>query len=320
VNTDAPRRAAGPAVIGHELGFVLAIDGCTRRCQHCPAFGSTGPALRVGLDTLTRRLESIARARRALGLPATPTRTVHCWRISDPLDYWSRTRRDGVATAADVALLWRDHLHQALYVVTNGSEGHPAGRRALATFAATPVLVSQLKITITPADLDWGTSRYVAELAEDVRLLLPLWELPADRPEAGDNAARLRLNVKTTADKLDEAHEITSAILRAAGLTPHAVDAAIADPRRVAFKPIYDLGTTTGGPTPVVGAIDVTDVTGQRNKPTPETREGLQYGIRPDGRIFAVDMYAFTETDLIDQASGLPLYWHDQTAAVVTDA
>lgn len=291
-----------------QLGFVLAIDGCTRGCAHCPAFGSTGPAHRTPLGVLSRRLESVAKARGRLGLPATPERTVHCWRISDPADYWSRTAADGIATAADLALLWREHLHQGLYVVTNGSEGRRSGRRALTAFGATPALVSQLKITITPADQDWGTARYVDHLAADLRLLMDLWKLPSERPEAGAEAARLRLNVKTTDRDYNEAYAVTAAILRAAGLAPAAVDTTLADERLVAFKPIYDLGTATGTPTPVTGAIDVTDTSGQRNKPTPEDRSNRQYGIRPDGRLFEVDMYAFTETDLIDE-SGSPRYW-----------
>jgi hypothetical protein len=320
MSTTVPRhRPVDMAVLVAELGFVLAIDGCARRCQHCPAFGSTGPARRADLDQLTVRLESLARARHAVGLPATPGRTMHCWRISDPLDYWWRTTRDGTATAADLALVWRDHLHQALYVVTNGSEGHPAGRRALATFGATPALVSQLKLTITPADRSWATPRYVDDLAADMRSVLPLWELPAARPEAGDGAARLRLNVKTTPGTLDEARHRTTAILRAAGLAPSAVDDAIADPRRVVFKPIYNLGTATGAPSPIGGAIDVTDLSGQRHKPTPHTRAQWQYGIRPDGRLFVVDMYAFTETELADPTTGQPLFW-DQALRTVTDA
>lgn len=304
MTTDPP-----PELVAAELGFVLAIDGCARVCAHCPAFGSTGPVRRAALDTLTGRLASVAAERARCGLPAAPGRTVHCWRISDPLDYTSRTARPGVATIADVAVLWREHLHQGLYVVTNGSEGRCRARQALTAFAAAPTLVSQVKITITPADRAWGTAPYVDELADDVRIVLPLWEMPADRAEADPEDARLRLNVKTTAHDWAQARAMAAAILRAAGLGSRATTDTLDDPRRVAFKPIYDLGTASGTPSPVTGAIRVTDASGARHKPTPQTRPRIQYGIRPDGRLFTVDMYAFTETDLLDPATGHARYW-----------
>lgn len=308
MSTDPPT-----GLVAAELGFVLAIDGCARGCSHCPAFGSTGPIRRAPLDTLAQRLASVAAARARCGLPAAPDRTVHCWRISDPLDYTSRTARSGMATIADVAMLWREHLRQGLYVVTNGSEGHRRARRALTALAAIPALVSQMKITITPADRAWGTSRYIDDLAADVRTVAPLWELRANRPEVDPEVPRLRLNVKTTRDDRAQAHTVTVAILQAAGLGRKATRELLDDPQRVAFKPIYDLGTATGTPTPVAGALPLTDRSGTRNKPTPETRPRIQYGIRPDGRLFEVDLYAFTETDLSDPATGQPRYWdiHD---------
>lgn len=300
--------------ITSQLGFVLAIDGCARNCAHCSAFGSTAPVQRADIDTLTRRLASIAHARAHLELPAAPDRTVHSWRISDPLDYRSRTSRDGTATAADVAVLWHEQLHQGLYVVTNGSEGRQHARRALAAFAATPLLISQLKLTITPADQDWGTDRYIDDLAADLRLVLPLWELPADRPENQPGALRLRINLKTTANDHRDAREITAKILRTAGLSAQAADTALDDPQRVACKAIYDLGRADGGPSAVPDAVAITDTTGQRNKPTPETRARIQYGIRPDGRLFVADMYAFAEADLMDPTTHQPTYWHTYLA------
>ena len=98
------------------LGFVLAIDNCPRGCAHCPAFGSTTPVSRAPLATLEHRLASIAAERACHGWPARVEHTVHCWRLSDPLDYTARTERHGIATAADLAVLWREHLHQGLYV------------------------------------------------------------------------------------------------------------------------------------------------------------------------------------------------------------
>lgn len=307
MTTDPP-----PEMVAAGLGFVLAIDGCARGCAHCPAFGSTDPVRRAALDTLAGRLASVAGARARCGLPDTPAHTVHCWRISDPLDYTSRTKQSGVATIADVAVLWREHLHQGLYVVTNGSEGRRRARQALTAFAATPTLVSQVKITITPADQAWGTARYTAELAADLRIVLPLWEMRADRAEVEPEVARLRLNVKTTAQDHPQARAATAAILRAAGLGPRATKDTLDDPQRVAFKRIYDLGTASGAPSPLPGAVNVTDASGERNKPTPQTRPRIQYGIRPDGRLFEVDLYAFTETDLLDPATGRPRYWRDR--------
>ncbi|GAB3487649.1 hypothetical protein GCM10027521_31000 [Amycolatopsis cihanbeyliensis] len=310
--------ALSSAEVVSQLGFVLAIDNCARGCRHCPAYGSAARVERASLRTLSRRLHSVAAARRRLGLSARPERTVHCWRISDPLDWVSRTRRDGTATAADLALLWRERLGgQGLYVVTNGSEGRRTARQALTVLAAMPVLVSQLKITITPADATWGTEDYVAALAADVRIAKPLWELPADRGETRADARRLRLNVKTTVAQEAEAREVTEAILRGAGLSRKSTGDVIDDPRFVAFKPIYDLGAADGAASPVPGALDLAEVgTGRRYKPTPRDRSRTQYGIRPDGRLFAVDMYAFTETDLSDHETGRALYWDDRVGEV----
>ena len=298
------------------LGFVLAIDNCARGCAHCPTFGSTAPARRAPLAILERRLASIAAERARHGLPARVEHTVHCWRLSDPLDYTARTERHGTATAADLAVLWREHLHQGLYVVTNGSEGGRHARRALRAFAATPGLVSQVKLTVTPSDRAWGTFGYVEELGLDLRAVLPLWELPADRREADAGARRLRLNVKHTDRDYQEARAVATEILQAAGLGATSVRAALEDPSKVAFKQIYDLGTATGAPSPVEGAANVTAAsTGRRFKPTSVVRRRVQYGIRPAGRRFVVDMYAFTETELTDPDSGDPSYWQADALA-----
>jgi hypothetical protein len=286
------------ADIVKDLGFVLAIDHCARGCGHCPAFGDRTPVQRAPLAQLAHTVATVAAARRQLSL-GTPDRVVHCWRISDPLDYLHRQPNGAVATCADVAALWRTHLGQGLYVVTNGSEGSPTARRALTELVATPDLVSQVKLTITHADRSFGTPRYVPDLAHDVAQLAPLWRLPSTRGE-DLTGLRFRINVKATAARTDEMRECVLNVLTAAGLTRSRARELCADRQRIQFKPIYDLGNATGAPSPVTGAIDVRDPDGARYKPTTETRERTQFGIRPDGRLFAVDMYAFAETDLTE--------------------
>jgi hypothetical protein len=288
------------------LGFVLAVDNCARGCLHCPAYGSRALVQRAPLHQLARALADLATAYRRLGT-RPPGRVVHCWRISDPLDYTVRLRSGTVATCADVARLWRDHLDQGLYLVTNGAEGRPQARWALAHIAAQPDLVSQVKLTITPADRAWGTERYESDLAADVVTLAPLWHLPSTRIE-DPHGRRLRLNVKTSHTQQAETLAVVRKVLRLAGHSPGQADAACADATRVRVKPIYDLGTATGAPSPAPGAVDVRDTGGHRFKPTPQARRRIQYGIRPDLRLFEVDMYAFTERDLIG-GDGLPLRW-----------
>lgn len=274
-----------------DLGFVLAIDHCARGCEHCPAFGDRTPVQRASLADLARTIANIAAARRCLQI--ADRRVVHCWRISDPLDYIVRLADGQTGTCADVAGLWRTHLGQGLYVVTNGSEGSPTARRALTQLVAAPELVSQIKLTITHADRAFGTPRYAAHLAEDIATLAPLWQHHSTRTE-DPTGRRFRINVKTTAIREAEVRATLRSILTTAGLSP----ASSEDPMLVRFKPIYDLGNAAGTTSPVAGAINVRGGDGERYKPTRETRRQTQYGIRPDGRLFAVDMYAFTELDL----------------------
>lgn len=288
------------------LGFVLAVDNCARGCLHCPAYGAHALVQRAPLHQLARTLADLGTAWRRLDT-RPPGRVVHCWRISDPLDYTVRLQNGTVATCADVARLWRDHLGQGLYLVTNGTEARPQARRALTQIAAQPDLVSQVKVTITPADRAWGTTRYETDLASDIATLAPLWHLPSTRFE-DPHGRRLRLNVKTTPTREAETMAAVRRVLRLAGLNADEVEAACADPTMVRVKPIYDLGTATGTPTPVPGAIDIRDPGGHRYKPTPHARPRFQYGIRPDLRLFEVDMYAFTEHDLTG-CDGLPLRW-----------
>lgn len=287
-----------------DLGFVLAIDHCARGCQHCPALGDRTPVQRAKLSDLARTVASVAEARRRLKV--TDQRVVHCWRISDPLDYVVRLPGGRVATCAEVAGLWRTYLGQGLYVVTNGSEGSPTARRALTQLAAAPELVSQIKLTITPADRAFGTPRYIADLAHDVATLTALWRLPSSRAE-DSTGRRFRINVKATPDRMAEVHALVMQVLTRAGLSPGQAHACGENPDLVRFKPIYDLGTAAGAPSPVVGAIDVRGGDGHRFKPTGETRRRMQYGIRPGGRLFVVDMYAFLEHDLGDPDR--PLVW-----------
>ncbi|WP_204009148.1 hypothetical protein [Virgisporangium aurantiacum] len=306
------------------LGFVLAIDHCARGCLHCPAFGDRTPVQRAPLADLARRVASVAAARRSLTPHDAPTvdhpidrpvgtrvgrlidrRVVHCWRISDPLDYATRLPSGGVATCVDVARLWREHLGQGLYVVTNGSEGAPAAGRALADLVAAPDLVSQMKLTVTHADRSWDSPRYVADMARDVAVLAPLWDLRATRAE-DENGRRFRINVKTTAARRAEVRTLVVAVLVRAGLSRSAAQAACDDGSMVRFKPIYDLGNATGAPSPVDGAVNI-GTGGQRYKPTTTTRKRIQYGIRPDGRLFVVDMFAFTEHDL--GTPDTPVFW-----------
>jgi hypothetical protein len=278
------------------LGFVLAIDHCARGCEHCPAYGDRTPVQRAPLTELARTVAGVAAARRRLGL-ADDRRVVHCWRISDPLDYVTRSPGGAVVTCADVACLWRTHLGQGLYVVTNGSEGRPNARRALHDLVTSPDLVSQAKLTITHADRSWDSPRYIGDLAHDVATLAPLWRLPSTRVE--DRAGlRFRINVKTTAARMAEVRALVVAVLVRSGLSRAEAGTACDDHSRVRFKPIYDLGNATGRRSPVEGALDVRAADGHRYKPTVETRRRAQFGIRPDRRLFLVDMFAFTEHDL----------------------
>jgi hypothetical protein len=293
------------AKVVRNLGFVLAIDHCARGCAHCPAYGDRSPVQRAPFAELSRTVAAVAAVRRRAGVPGYG-RVVHCWRISDPLDYTVRLPGGGTATCADVAGVWRAHLGQGLYVVTNGSEGRAPARRALADLVATPDLVSQVKLTITHADRSWDSAGYVADLAWDVATLAPLWQRASTRAE--DPAGlRFRINVKTTEGRKDEVRARVLAVLAASGMSRPQARRICGDGQRVRFKPIYDLGNAAGGASPVAGALDVRGPDGQRYKPTAEARRRWQYGIRPDRRLFTVDMYAFTESDL--GPAERPLRW-----------
>ncbi|GAA1657571.1 hypothetical protein [Actinoplanes couchii] len=287
-----------------DLGFLLAIDHCARGCAHCPAFGDRTPVQRAPLPDLARTVKALAAARRTIR--TTDRRVVHCWRISDPLDYVVRLADGRIGTCADVAELWRTHLGQGLYVVTNGSEASPIARRALAQLVDDSGLTSQLKLTITHADRHFGTPRYTPQLAADVAILEPLWKRDSTRIE-DVNGRRFRINVKTTASRKAEMRAVLHEVLIGAGLSRAQAVSYCDDPTRVRFKPIYDLGDAAGASSPVAGALDVRRADGRRHKPTGGTRRQMQFGIRPDRRLFVVDMYAFTEHDLGDDDQ--PLIW-----------
>lgn len=217
---------------------------------------------------LESRLRFVAGMRAAYGMSEVCWDTVQCARDSDPLDYAEALPYSGgVATAADVATLWREYLHQGLHVVTRGSAGRPHGRQALRAFAAVPRLVSQVELTVGPRP---------AELAADLRILLPLWEIPADRVDADLDATRLVLTVSSPRLAAER-------LLRSAGLSPALIDATLDDPRRVRW------------------AVE----------PPPA---GTRYGVRPGGALFSVT--DGVETDLVDSGSGRPYGWQQlQTAA-----
>lgn len=186
------------------LGYVLAIDHA----------GATAPFV------LENRLRFVAGMRAAYGMSEICWDTVQCARGADPLDYAEPLPYSGgVATAADVATLWRENLRQGLHVVTRGSAGSPHGRQALRAFAAVPRLVSQVELRMTGRD----------GIVGDLRILLPLWEMPADRVDADLDATRLLLRVSD--------RDAAATLLRSAGLSPALIDTTLDDPRRVRWTP-----------------------------------------------------------------------------------
>jgi hypothetical protein len=100
-------------------------------------------------DSLRRVVAAIGRAYTDRGM--RPLRSIASWRISDPFDYYVREHWEA-RTTYDVAHLWRTHLSQGLYIVTNGTEGRGFAREALLKLVYEPDLISQIKLTITPYD------------------------------------------------------------------------------------------------------------------------------------------------------------------------
>lgn len=277
-----------------QLGWVLAVDNCSRGCRYCPASAIRSLAQRTPLYQLARTLSDLATCYARLGTPP-PRWAVPCWRLGDPLDYVVRTRSGRVATCLELARLWRDHLHQGLYLMTNGSEGRPQARRALYQLATCPELVSQVKLTIGPADRDWSTCRYEQNLAADIAILAPLWQLPSTRTEDPDGR-RLRLNLRTTPTRRTATLDTVARILALAGLPAATIRRAFDDITMLAVKPL--------------------DTTGASDFPQPSSGPRVRFGIRPDRSLFLADMNTLTEHDLSDHA-GLPARWPLGQAATV---
>lgn len=270
------------------LGFILANDHCRRNCLHCPAFGDPIPMMNMPFGSLRQFVRDVGRAYHDHEI--SPPRSIASWRISDPLDYHvieSGQRR----STYDVAHLWREHLSQGLYLVTNGSEGRPLARDALQRLVREPALISQAKLTITPFDAQWGIPKYFEDIAWDVSALTELWGLPSDRVE-DRTGCRFRINVKVTPDTEPDAREFVVRVLRHVGYTRPALQSLLIDSRRIRFKPVYDLGSY-GGDSPVRGAMTLVGPNGDRWKPTEAERDRYLYAIHPDGFVRMVDMYAF---------------------------
>lgn len=283
-----------------DLGFVLANDHCARGCMHCPAFGDKTPMQNMSFSVLRNLVTEIGKGYQELGF--LPSRTIASWRISDPLDY--HVSDQGVRRSVyDTAHLWVEHLKQGLYVVTNGSEGVPASQNALRCLVNEPSLISQIKLTVTPFDKQWGNSRYKTNILTDIDALAPLWELSSQRVE-NPEGSRFRVNVKTTPDTLDQAREfVFRSVSEVVG--SNSASRIVEDSRLVAFKRIYDLGSYFGD-SPVPGSINIKNNYNERFKPTPGIRTRFQYAIHPDGVVRIVDMYAFLPHDVM-QEDGSPL-------------
>lgn len=282
-----------------DLGFVMAIDGCSRGCEHCPAYKLGLKPVITPMAALRDRLGRIRKAMPDVDF-ATEFRTVHSWRISDLLDYFSE--EDGVVyNVVSVAEAWHDILGQPLYVVTNGTMGHRPRVEALRELAEHPELVSQVKLTVTPFDPKYRGKNYAKNMAADVATLWPLGELPSRRYESDESQRRVRINVKAAAEQHDEVVVMLREILGLAGLDASLIDRLVAneDPR-LQIKPVYDLRQTDEQPLPA-GALSLGASPIDRLKPE-MVRERVQLGFRPNGDAFAVDLHAFNEHDLFDDA------------------
>jgi len=271
------------------LGFIHANDHCYRNCFHCPAYGSSFPLQSMPFASLKRIVAEIGQAYADHRI--RPLRSIASWRISEPFDYYVKERGE-TRTVYDVARLWRENLGQGLYLVTNGTEGKKFARRALLQLVNEVDLISQIKLTITPFDTAWGTPKYFDDITWDVYALAQLWNLPSTRTE-DPGGARFRINVKVTEEMRDSAYQFVARVLERAGYA-HALNSLMSDGKKIAIKPLYDLGSYMGN-SPVPGAIKITELNGDRYKPTPETRDRYQYGIYSDGQVKVVDMYAFRE-------------------------
>lgn len=270
------------------LGFILAVDNCVRNCSHCQAFGNLTPVVSAPYQILERRLNKLSLLLSSRGI-TTPS-NLHCWRLSDPLDYHHR-ENDTVYSCFHIAQLWQNYLNQGLYVVTNGSDGRKRSINALSLLARTPELVSEIKLTVTPYDREWGTLRYKKNIRSDIECLAPLWEVSSDRVVG---ARKFRINAKTVTKDQPELYRFIKCILLDIGLSHSSVEEFLNDSSRICFKPIYDLGNKVGAPPPA-GAVAIIDAEGNRKKCSDNQRARFYYGIRPNGTLFTVDMFSFQE-------------------------
>ncbi|MFE4644513.1 BTAD domain-containing putative transcriptional regulator [Streptomyces sp. NPDC056450] len=138
-------------------------------------------------------------------------------------------------------------------------------------------------------------------------------ERATERPEASPSPRSLPIPAHLPPQEPDfigredlvEALQFMARALEQAGLRPDESEKAMADPRRVSAKDIYDLGSYVGD-SPVVNAISIKGGDGKRFKSAAETRTHHQYGIYPDGSVRVIDMYEFKVYEATGE-SGAPL-------------
>jgi hypothetical protein len=237
-------------------------------CAIAPSDHDRGPkpGKRAPLALIEQRLAELAAARRHLGLPF-PAPMVLCTLGQDPLDYWSATVNDGDATCADLGRLWRCYLGQGLTVVSAGSKGREQARTAMTAFVAMPALISRFTLRIQVNGPDWGTQHYVKSLAADLRILRPLWGLPAHDPHSMvPLSRRLLVEVVHGQQSANIARIFVNDLLRQAGLSAPTMLATAADTAKVRLVPT-SRATAAGTETALTQ---------------------WRYGIRPDGTLFAV--------------------------------
>ncbi|EWM19815.1 hypothetical protein [Kutzneria sp. 744] len=212
------------------------------------------------LPALEERLATYAAVRRRMDL--APDRVIHCALPGqDPLPYgWSKPRTERPATCADLGWLWRAYLGQGLTVTTAGSHGLAPERGALASFAAMSRLVSSLTLRVEITGV--LPQEELDSLAEDVRILRPLWTIPAVGP-GGDELPRKRFQIQIVHVGPAEryAHNEAWALLYRVDMPLRECEAVFHDPTRLVFQQ-----RTPGDPTRAV--------------------PGYGYGIR--GEVFAV--------------------------------
>lgn len=259
------------------------------------------------LQVLVNRLASISSMRREYGLDETCWHTVHCVRDTNPLTYTSPLHGGrGIATAADLATLWREHLHQGLDVPTTGTRGHPIGQRALYAFASVPRLAAQVRLIITPGDPGWESTAYVDNLAADLRILQPLWDIPADLLDT--DAARLQLVVKASDDDMPDARMTAFDIARAAGLSRTRSYQVLEDPRLTTIEPLnHPDKPGTGLP------AAQTDHDPQFLREAPPR----QFGIHTSGALFSITTRTDPGHTIADTTTDLPYNWDQLHRAAI---